>query len=224
MEFKENASIYGSDGKKVGELDRIVIDPKAGEVTHLIARKGLFLPTDKVIPVDWVSRTSDEEVFLNEPSDRMDDLPEYEEINYLPVDDEDSARYGYRPGYSKSVYWYPVVGSPNMMWSGGYWGPMPPSTYDPGFRLVEEKNIPEDTIALKRGAKVIAEDGETIGEVEKLVTESQKEQITHLVITKGLLNQEKKLIPASWVSDVKEDGVLLSVKSKIVDRLRDYEE
>lgn len=54
MQFKEGTDVFTIDGDKVGSIDRVVIDPRNNEVTHLVVRKGFFFPTDKVVPMDLV--------------------------------------------------------------------------------------------------------------------------------------------------------------------------
>jgi len=39
MQFKENAEVVTSSGDKVGRIDRVVIDPKSNELTHLVVKK-----------------------------------------------------------------------------------------------------------------------------------------------------------------------------------------
>ena len=38
MKFKENAEVLTSTGDMVGRIDRVVIDPKSNEVTHLVVK------------------------------------------------------------------------------------------------------------------------------------------------------------------------------------------
>jgi hypothetical protein len=63
-----------------------------------------------------------------------------------------------------------------------------------------------------------------VGAVEAVLTESQEDRATHLVISEGLLFKEKKLIPTSWVSTVQEDEVRLYVGSGLLEKLPEYED
>jgi sporulation protein YlmC with PRC-barrel domain len=87
-----------------------------------------------------------------------------------------------------------------------------------------EQNIPEDTVALAEGAKVYGSDGEHVGDVEQVFMDAQTDQATHLVISRGLLLKERKLVPTTWATTVGEDEVYLSVDSSFMDRLPDYKE
>jgi sporulation protein YlmC with PRC-barrel domain len=34
MQFKENTSVFTAHGEQVGDIDRVVLDPRTKEVTH----------------------------------------------------------------------------------------------------------------------------------------------------------------------------------------------
>ena len=42
MQFKENARVITAGGQKVGRIDRVVLDPKSKELTHLVVKKGFL--------------------------------------------------------------------------------------------------------------------------------------------------------------------------------------
>jgi uncharacterized protein YrrD len=69
------------------------------------------------------------------------------------------------------------------------------------------------------GAKVISRDDKHIGDVSRVITDSQAQQVTHLVISQGLFFHEEKTIPIGWVDELKEDKVHLAVNASQVDRV-----
>jgi uncharacterized protein YrrD len=78
-------------------------------------------------------------------------------------------------------------------------------------------------VALKEGAKVVAADGEHVGNVEELVTDSSTDRVSQVMISQGLLLKEKKLVPSNWIDTVAEDEVYLGVGSDTLNSLRSYE-
>ena len=226
MQFNNGADVVDANRDKIGEVDRVVIDPKGGEVTHIVVRKGFFFPEDKVLPVDMVDYSDENVVRLKEVIQDADNLPNFLERDYVPLDTEEMGRRGYQAraeGYAMPLYWYPALGTTPMMWGSGYWGMYPPYegiTYQYPSEL--EENIPEGTIALREGAEVVDADGDKVGDIEEVLTDPKDDQVTHLVITKGLFNQHKKLIPANWIERMREDAVQLSVNAKFVDKLQDF--
>ena len=81
MQFRQNASIYTLDGKNVGRIDRIVLDPQTKDVTHLVVRTGFLLPEARVVPVDQVVAATDRGVTLWGDVSDLKALPLFEEAH-----------------------------------------------------------------------------------------------------------------------------------------------
>ena len=84
-----------------------------------------------------------------------------------------------------------------------------------------EQNIPAGTVAVKEGATVITADGKHVGYMESVFADVSAEQITHLLISNGLITKEKKLVPIDWVTVLGEDEIHLRVDKPAVDELAD---
>ena len=213
--LKENASVVTPEGKEVGRVDRVVIDPKTKEVSHVVVRKGFLFTEDKVLPMDLIARTTEDQVLLRPDAGDLEKLPTFEETHYVPVSDHERAGMPAGP-VMPSMYWYPPYGAAG-------WGGYGLGYYGPGYTTRTEKNIPQGTVALAEGAKVISADGEHVGNVEHVLTGSQADRATHFVISQGLLMKSRKLIPTAWISDLQRDEVHLGVGSELLKSLRDYE-
>ena len=223
MEFKQGTHVYTSDGKNVGSIDRVVLDPSTDEVTDLIVRKGWF-SEDKVVPLGLVETTAEDRVTLNKAEHNLPTLLKFEETYYAPAYDNqpqggDSA---YPQGYAPAppMYSYPPLG---VDW-WGYGGNMDyaPVTAEPEYRKRVQDNIPEGTVAVKEGARVLSLEGDHIGNVDEVSTDAATNRVTHLIISQGLLFKERKLIPTNWIKLAGEDDVMLTVKTKVVDNLPEY--
>ena len=107
------------------------------------------------------------------------------------------------------VYGYPVAGMS-----------MIPEVVDLVNTRIEQ-NIPDGTVAMKEGAKVISAEGKLVGNVEHILAEGPTEQITHLLVSSGIFTKETKLIPITWVNTIDEDEVRLYVKKASVKKLPD---
>ena len=212
MRFKKGAEVFSGEGEKIGTLNRVVIDPRTREVSSLVVGKGILFRTDKVIPITLVDLDIEDRIVLKKTNqDIVEDFPDFETVHYVPLDDPANP---YHDDIEAS-YWYPPVyfGWP----TGNYAGhPMPQ------FVLKTDQDIPEGTIALEEGAKVISRDGEHVGNVEQVITESQANRVTHFVISEGFLLKERKLVPAVWVAKVAEDEIHLSIESSLFERLPEY--
>ncbi len=209
MQFKKGAEVFSGEGEKIGTLNRVVIDPRTREVSNLIVGKGILFRTDKVIPITLVDLDIQDRIVLKKTNqDILEDFPDFETAHYVPLDEPDNP---YHDDIEAS-YWYPPI---HPGWAIGNYAGYPL----PQFVLKTEQDIPEGTVALEEGAEVISRDGEHVGNVEQVITESQDNGVTHFVISEGFLLKERKLVPAVWVTKVAEDEIHLSVESSLFERL-----
>jgi len=217
MKFIDGADVLTAKNEKVGSIDRVVLEPRSKEVTHLIVRKGLLLKEDKVIPMDAVDHVADEKVFLKESINDLNDFPLFEETEYILADEghelekieEGSTQ------FARPAYWYPIHG-----YGGLSHVPFAPA---PLYYAATQRNIPEDTVPLKEGAKVISSDGENVGNIEEVLVDPKQDRATHIIIEEGIFFPDKKLLPTIWLTNVLEDEVHLAMKSSTLEKLPEYE-
>ena len=215
MRYNFGTEILNASGEKVGELHQVVIDPVTDQVTSLIAKKGFLLPSDKVIPISLVMDSTEEHIKLYDFEGSYDDLDDYVEIQFVPaeegrknqmVDDDDE-----RP----LLLPYPPAGSIPFGFS-------PVINYPDRLQTKRVKNIPEKTIEIPEGAKVLGMNGEHVGNVEEVITNPRSDRVTHFIMSKGIFFNEEKMIPSGWVSGYDSNQLKLVVDSKIVEQLPEY--
>lgn len=215
MQFKENTEVITSDGQKVGQIDRVVIDPRSEELTHLIVKKGFLFTKDKVVPFDLVETATEDQIVLKEGPQEPDDFPNFEETHFVPVEDAATPEDDGSGGLSSLAWYYPLPGG--AWWHtrmGAY-----PGYPEPPYVRRTELNIPDGTIPLEEGAKVVSKDGEHVGDIERIYADEKEQRVTHLLISKGFISKSRKLIPTMWVESVSEDLVRLSVGERFVEKL-----
>lgn len=211
MRLVKGAEVFSSLGEKIGTLERVVIDPETDEVSHLIVKEGFLFTEDKVIPIEMVELEVGERIALKETKQDLQYLPNYEESHYVRRDQ-------LKDGEDidiEATYWYPPV---HAWWRTSGYVAYPV----PKFVIKTEKNIPEGTVALEEGAKVISVDGDHVGDIERVITEPDENRATHFVVSEGLILKHKKLIPSPWVRSVDEDEVHLNIKTDLFENLPDY--
>lgn len=245
MKFKEGANVYTAEGEQVGEIVRVVIDPRTNEVTHLVVEKGFLFVTDRVVPIALVDTATAERVVLREDVEDLESLPRFEQAHYVPVEELEDAGWAAAgkaaagkaaagkaaagktaadeaAKHRGSLYWYPPVGAawwgaPGYLGYGHFGYPVPP------YVVETERQIPEHTVPLKEGANVVSRDGEHVGDVEAVFTAPQDQWATHLLISQGFLFEEEKLVPTTWIDEIEGDEVRLAVSSQLLDTLPEYE-
>ena len=77
---------------------------------------------------------------------------------------------------------------------------------------------------IRWGAKAISSDGKDLGKVIRVVIHPKSNEVTHVVIEKGIFNRVAKLVPITTVFFAAPDEVRLKIESKDVETLQDYEE
>jgi len=203
IQFQKGASVLTANGQQIGALERVVLNPENKVVTDIVVRTGtLFSKADKVVPIEYVVETTENQVVLSNEAGELESFPPLEE-RHLVSENADAAQ---QPADIPPV----VYGSPGF-------GPM--LVPAPGEQIVTqiEQNIPVGTVAMKEGAKVISADGKHVGNVERVLADPSVDQVTHLVISQGLFTKANKLIPISYVMTVGEDTVHLRVKKVSVE-------
>ncbi len=217
MQLAKGADVLTSSGEKVGTLDRVVLEPATQKITHIVVEKGLLFETKKLIPIEYVTESEGEkQILLNQRKEDLDKLPVYDETSYIGLDPND-----YPDEQVDAVYWYPPL--PTTWGMTG--GPLLFPYTEPHYVHAEqpEQVLPEGTIALKEGAKVMSKDDKHIGNIEEIIADPSDKRATHIVVSEGLFLKKKKLVPAHWITDATENKVYLTVWSDLVDRLPDFE-
>ncbi|MHB8753195.1 MAG: hypothetical protein ACYDBJ_28910, partial [Aggregatilineales bacterium] len=87
------------------------------------------------------------------------------------------------------------------------------------YRIEIEQNITEGTVALKEGARVFSDDNQHVGNVAQVFTESPGDRVTSFLMSEGIVFTESKLIPVTWIREIQEGEIYLSVGTAILDKL-----
>lgn len=203
--FQQNAKVIASNGEEIGHISRVVLRPDTNELTHIVVRMGsLFKKEEKLVPIEQIEATTDKQIILNSTSEELEELALFEEEHFVPAA-------GTLPGS--------LPGNQPPSTPLGLPAYMPPAVET--FVTRVEQNIPEDTIAIKEGAKVISKEGKVLGKVERVVVNSAGDQATHLLISRGGLSEDKKLVPINWVKSAGDEEIHLGVKEETVAELTD---
>jgi sporulation protein YlmC with PRC-barrel domain len=204
-EFTIGSEVACSDGA-CGELARVVVDPVARTLTHLVVEPRNRPGAGRLVPIELVDSTA-EEIRLRCAMSEFEALADAEETRFLPGA---SGEWGYGQGQMLSLPYYGLgMGGMGMGGMGMGMDAGPPSvTYD---------RVPLGEVEVRRGEHVHATDG-PIGQVQGLVIDPSDHQVTHVLLDEGHLWGKKRVaIPISAVTDVK-DGVRLNVTK---DEVRD---
>ncbi len=216
MQFKEGTTVYSANGKKLGTVKRVVLDPQSREVMHVVVDQGSLLNTDlRVVSMEAIEITTEDRVMLRTDIDDLGDFQPFEEEYYVSVSDVRSDEPTRPAGYAEPMYWYPPVGNFH-----GYNAAFPSYPYI----SKTERNVPKGAAALKEGATVKSRTGKNVGDVERIFVDNENGRLTHFVISKGVLFTDEKLIPATWIDTISDEQVELVVSEDFLESLPEFED
>jgi uncharacterized protein YrrD len=75
-----------------------------------------------------------------------------------------------------------------------------------------------------KGMKTFTADGEAVGAIDAVVIDPRSKEVTHLVIQKGGLFSDDKLVPVDLIGERREDGYLLNAGANVLGELPDFQE
>jgi len=190
MPFRIGADASCTDGA-CGQVSRIIVNPVAREVTHLVVDAKRRNGPGRLVPVDLVDATTSQirlrctvaEFQALHPAQETEVVPDLDPTGHA----HQEARKQYRMGFD--VVW-PVR--------------------DPGEPKAPQEvtvdSVPYGEVEVHRDLTVLATDGE-IGQVEGLVVESGGHHVTHVLLQKGRMWGHKEVaIPIRAVTKI---GTLL---------------
>ena len=193
--FTIGADVSCSDGV-CGRVSRVVVDPVARTVTHLVVEPKHRLDVGRLVPLGLADATAGE-IRLRCTLADFEELDPAEETQFLP------GTPGY-PGYD-----------PEQVLSMPYYG------MGPGMGVpvtVTYDTVPLNKVEVRRGEHVHATDGH-IGKVQGLVIDPHSHHVTHVLLQEGHLWGRKEVaIPIGAVTGI-DDGIRLNITKQQVQDL-----
>ena len=176
-----------------GKVSRLVIDPRARTVTHLVVNDRQF--QGRLVPVSLVDVATGQ-IRLRWTIAEFGKLGHAEVT--VPLQDNDAD-----PDNNSDQFWSRSVASQLLA--------DPPSvTYD---------TLPSGEVAVRGGEHVHATDG-NIGQIQGLVIDSGSHQVTHVLLQEGHVFARKVVaIPIGVVTGVNENGIQLNITKQQVQDL-----
>ncbi|MDP8921985.1 MAG: PRC-barrel domain-containing protein [Chloroflexota bacterium] len=220
MRVELGTHVLTSDGKDVGKIEKLVVDPNSGTVRLVVVRKGLLLPRDVEIRVEELRPGEDGRVHLSYTAEQVDRLPEFVESEYTAP----TAGYESPLGYpADSLVWsagYAPTGVP----TAGYTPPQPTHIPEAPDRAttaeIEDFQLNRDltNAVIEEGDAVLSRDGDKVGEVHSVTFDVETRRPTRLVVRKGFLFTEDVELPWTSIDGVDDGTVYLTLSKSEVER------
>lgn len=196
-EFLIGSEVRCSDAV-CGELRRVVVDPKARRLTHLVVEPRHGHEPGRLVPIGLVE-SAGAPVRLRCDRAGFEALDEAEETLFL----RDAG--GHRQYGQEHMMSWPYYRLGELDRDEGYENP----------HVLTQDRVPEGEVQVRRGDRVEATDG-LVGHVHGLVVEPKDHRVTHIVLEEGhLWGRREVAVPVSAVARV-EGGVVLTLTREAV--------
>ena len=203
--FRIGAEASCSDGP-CGKVSRLVMDPVALTVTHLVIEPKHRRDQGRLVPVHLIDTTADH-LRLRCSIAEFDKLDPAEEIDQV-----EGLDYGGGYGQAEAVQGYGGMGG---VGGSGMGIGMGLGHHTP---VEVEDVVPLGDVDVQRGERVHALDGE-IGQVQGFLVDPSDNHVTHVLLQEGHLWGRKEVsIPISAVTGV-DAGIRLNITKKQVEDL-----
>jgi sporulation protein YlmC with PRC-barrel domain len=192
MDIPMDVEVFCTDGK-CGRSTGVVLRPKTEEVTHLIVKEKDAPHEEIMVPVEAIGAATPDSINLSFTRAKADEQQRFMEVKYVEVD---------IPRYA-----------------GGAYSLAPYPYAEPEVMSVRRKAVPEGELALRRGARVKATNGQ-VGQVDEFLVDPESERVTYLVLQEGHLWGKKDVnIPVSEIERIEDNTVYLKMDKQAIGAL-----
>jgi sporulation protein YlmC with PRC-barrel domain len=213
VQFTIGAEASCSDGT-AGEVTRVIVDPIAEAVTHLVIEPDHRRGLGRLVPLSLIDATTGQ-IHLRCTKAEFEKLDPAEETRFIPGT---SGYANYGPGQVGYWPYYGLGTGIGFPVDGGISGGL--SGLGGGIvgQTITTDTVPEGEADVRRGDPVEATDGE-IGRVQGLVIDRSSRHVTHVLLQEGHLWGRKEVaIPISAVASTSA-GIQLRISKQEVQDL-----
>ena len=204
MEIPLNAQVECTDGN-FGRSVCLLINPVIDQVTHLVVKEDPSPYGEYMVPISFVTETKFDSIRLNCSKAEIAKMDLFIQMTVIeqraPVQS-----FGSGGGVSGIGSFY-----------------LPYVTTDKTIDVsVEDQQIPSGELAVSRGTRVEASDGD-VGHVDEFVVNPENGHITHLVLREGhLWGKKDVIIPVSEIGETRDDTVFLKLDKAQIEALPSF--
>jgi len=217
MRINLGTKVVTADGKDVGKIDRLVVDPRTERMQEFVVRKGFFTEHDTIIPIgevdDRAGNGDDDTIHLRMTADQVKKMPEFVEHSYM------AAPTGMYPGLFGDSVGMAGMGGGGLLWPAPIYAPagqgslgraglpaeaplaggaggseVAPGTM--GDRLQESR---PGSVFLSTGTDVKTRGGDKVGTVDQLVVDPERGKVTEMIVKKGMFGDREIRIPTQFI-------------------------
>ena len=210
--LKIGSDVLCADKQKAGRLDRVVLDPRTGRVTHVVVRRDRSDANSALVPIDLVASEIEagDTIVLTLTKPDFDRLPAYD-----PAAHAISARgwQGANTSYAAGDVVFALGGNPSSL-----------GNLVPRSEGRSAATLTQPSVDLSRATEVVCDDGPA-GHVELLLLDPVRGAATHAVVRRAWLDlvpREDLVVPLAWARRISSERIELAVSRADLDLLPRY--
>jgi uncharacterized membrane protein len=180
-----------------GILTAVIVTPGSRNITHVaVVEESLMHGEERLVPIDRVIKTTRDEIHLSCTTEEVLLMEPFTRTHYL------ESTYG-EDGYAYSLPYMTTYSDMTM-------------SPEKGYITVQDRLVPEGSVAIHRGMDVEALDG-VIGQVGELLIDPKSGAVTHFLLMKARGGGQKEVaIQVSSIDRLEEEVIHLNIdKSEI---------
>lgn len=211
------AHVESSDGRDVGRLHSVVIDPRDNEVTHIVINAGPHFPEPgfgspelREVPIDSVEDAGEEKVVLRCSRKEFGGLPAHVETDFAPASAPPAS-----PEKEDAAH---------RLWNIGVALAASLANSATGIAM------PAETVRKASFGREILNDAPVwrvephthIGDVERVLVDEDTEEIRDLVIRRGALFHQDVVLPMDYVTEILNGVIHVQISDDALRGLQAY--
>jgi len=234
MRFNLGAKVFTADGKEIGKVDRLVVDPRTDTVGEFVVHRGLLTQHDIIIPTsevrDQIGNDDAHELHLTLAMAAVEQLPQFEESAYVtpPIGlypGGFGGGGGFAAGDIGDSTGAGLVSGGGVLWPGPLYSTAAPpetttgpdggaaadaTTYPDGTMADRMERSRPDDVFINTGTDVKSGD-KKLGTVDELVVDKHSGKVTELIVKRGLFGGKELRIPTQFIESIGGDAIYVTL-------------
>ncbi len=206
------------DGKDVGAIKYLIVDPMSRHVQSVVIEQGMLFKDDHEVPLEAIQEAPEGGLMLTYTADNLHELPHFDMSRYTEPDNAVLAEYNL-PG--AGVLWpnttpfpgtvagpgvYPIIAAPQDV----------VTNYAEGADRRNGNGVDhqEHNVVVSEGSDVVTMDGDKVGEVHHISFDAVSGRPIQLIVKKGFLFTQDIEIPVEEIASVERGIVMLRMSAE----------
>jgi sporulation protein YlmC with PRC-barrel domain len=212
MDIRFGAEVAAEDGR-VGRVERVILHPETAEVVGVVVAGDDLLPTDVIVPSDWITSAEGDLVRVRGTREDVGALEPFAQSQYVLPPEEWIPPTNEIP--DASIYLFPAPAHAVEAFQ------RPISQRGPAVHEVAD--LAEGDVDVTGSTRVFCRDGE-VGRVEEVVTKGNSDRVSHLIVRQGRFLLRDVAIPVTHLGEIRDGELHLNLTRSELDSLPDPQE